>query len=90
MGLWVNSHYFIQIAINYKDYAMRAPNVNDLNKGDLAVFILSTPANTLQIWSLNCFLAVITNIHHARVTMLPVPLLRSESKTHTLFVSLLF
>jgi hypothetical protein len=88
MGLWVNSHYFIQIAINYKDYAMRAPNVNDLNEGDLAVFILSTPANTLQIWSLNCFLAVITNIYHA--SSLPVSLLRSESKSHTLFVSFLF
>jgi hypothetical protein len=88
MGLWVNSHYFIQIAVNYKDYAMRASNVNDLNEGDLAVFIPSTPANTQQIWSLNCFLTVITNIHQA--SSLPVSPLRSESKTHTLFVSFLF
>ena len=43
MGLWVNSHYFIEIAINYKDYAMNAPNVNDLHEGGLVVFILSTP-----------------------------------------------
>jgi hypothetical protein len=42
MELWVNNHYFIQTAINYKDYAMKAPNVNDLNEGGL-VFILSTP-----------------------------------------------
>jgi hypothetical protein len=43
MGLWVNSYYFIQIAINYKDYAMTEPNVHDLNEGGLVVFILSTP-----------------------------------------------
>lgn len=43
MGLWVNSHYFIQVGINYKDYAMKAPNVNDLNEGGLVVFILSVP-----------------------------------------------
>jgi len=43
MGLWVNSHYFIQVGLNYNDYAMKAPNVNDLNEGGLVVFILSVP-----------------------------------------------
>jgi hypothetical protein len=33
---------FQQIAVNFKDYAMKALNVNDLNEGGL-VFILSTP-----------------------------------------------
>jgi hypothetical protein len=40
MGLRVNSHYFIEIAINYKDYTMKAPNVNDFNEGGLVVFML--------------------------------------------------
>jgi len=48
MGLWVNSHYFIQVEINSKDYAMKAPNVNYLNEGGLVVFI---PSNPLVVYS---------------------------------------